>query len=342
MSGPLQSAYLYHLGNATNSAKICVYLDDGDNAPGSGDTKVACSGIISSSTTEWASAPFSSGSITQGSNYWVILASSSQDWYTTFDPGGNYGHDGGNNIYANEPSTLPAAGNWGILNRYYSGYVTVESSPPPGEYYVAVGNSITFGYGDNYPQDDTSLDGRNTGGGYEPILNNLLTAATGLPHTVVNVGVNGATSADGVGSISATLSNNPSAKYYLVMYGTNDARFPSPVPSGLGLNPGQPGYNGSYKDNMQKIISAILAAGKTPYLAKVPYNLDPGTDISRIQEYNLVIDELFFDNSMLVIPPDFYTYFQLNPDELGSDGIHPTGIGYQSMADLWFTALTTY
>jgi lysophospholipase L1-like esterase len=123
------------------------------------------------------------------------------------------------------------------------------------------------------------------------------------------------------------------------MYGTNDARFPA-VPSGLGLNPGQPGYSGSYKENMQTIISAILAAGKTPYLAKVPYTSDPGTDILSIQEYNRVVDELIFDNNIWVIPPDFYTYFQSNPGKLGSDGIHPTGMGYQSMADLWFTALT--
>jgi lysophospholipase L1-like esterase len=211
---------------------------------------------------------------------------------------------------------------------------------PTGEYYVAVGDSITFGDGDDIPGDDTSLDGRNTGGGYEPILNNLLTAAKGYPHTVVNVSVDGATSADGAVQISTTLSNHPSAKYYLVLYGTNDALFPA-VPSGLGLKPGDVGYSGSYKDNMQTMISAILAAGKTPYLAKVPYTLDSMTDILRIQDYNRVVDELIFDNLIMVIPPDLYTYFQSNPSKLSSDGIHPNGAGYQSMANLWFTALTT-
>jgi lysophospholipase L1-like esterase len=269
------------------------------------------------------------------------LAASSQDWNTKWDSGGNYGHTGGNNIFTNEPSILPAAATWGTLKRYYSGYVTIASSVPPGEYYVAVGDSITFGYNDDIPGDDTSLDGRNTGGGYEPILNNLLTAAKGVPHTVVNVGVNSATSANGAVWISTTLSNHPSAKYYLVMYGTNDARqFPA-VPSGFGLKPGEAGYSGSYKDNMQTIISAILAAGKIPYVAKVPYAFDPGVDLLSIQNYNQVVDELIFDNDILVTPPDFYTYFQSNPGKLGADGIHPNGTGYQSMADLWFTALTT-
>jgi lysophospholipase L1-like esterase len=289
---------------------------------------VACSGVISSSTTGWVSASFSGGSIAGGSNYWIALAASSQDWSAKFDNGGTHGYFGGTDVFTNEPATLPAI-SWFSLNRYYSGYVTVASSAPPAEYYVAVGDSITFGYNDDFPGDDISLDGRNSGGGYEPILNNLLTAANGVPHTVVNVGVNGATSANGAAQISTTLSNHPAAKYYLVMYGTNDARQSPAVPSG------------SYKANMQAIISAILAAGKTPYLAKVPYSSAPGIDILSIQNYNLVVDELVFDNEILVIPPDFYTYFQSNPGKLGSDGIHPNGTGYQSMADLWFTALTT-
>ena len=210
---------------------------------------------------------------------------------------------------------------------------------PTGEYYVAVGDSITFGEtDDDIPEDDTSLDGRNTGGGYEPILNDLLTVSRGYPHTVVNEGVPGDTSADGAFWISDTISIHPSANYFLIMYGTNDAGFP--LPSGIGLNPGDPGYSGSYKDNMQTIISAILAAGKTPYLAKVPFTSDPLTSITYIQEYNDVIDELVFDNFIMVIPPDFFTHFQSNPGELAADGIHPNGTGYQSMADIWFTELT--
>jgi lysophospholipase L1-like esterase len=211
---------------------------------------------------------------------------------------------------------------------------------PTGDYYVAIGDSITRGSHDDYAPDDTSLDGRNTGGGYEPILNNLLTAQRGYPHTVVNAGISGDTSADGADQIATTLSNHPSAKYYLVMYGTNDAWFPA-IPSGLGLNPGDGGYSGSYKDNMQRIISAILAAGKTPYLAKVPYATDTGIVLLAIQTYNSVIEELIFDNDIWVIPPDFFGHFQ-DPLYIGQldDGIHPNGFGYQSMADLWFTALT--
>ena len=100
-----------------------------------------------------------------------------------------------------------------------------------------------------------------------------------------------------------------------------------------------PGYRGSYKDNLQRIISAILAAGKIPYLAKVPYTENPSIDISAVREYNVVVDELVAANGIGVSPPDFYAYFQKHPEEL-PDGIHPNKIGYESMANLWFIALT--
>ena len=51
-SGTLDNAYLYHhIDGGIENARICVYLDDGDNAPDSGDTKVACSGVITSTAT---------------------------------------------------------------------------------------------------------------------------------------------------------------------------------------------------------------------------------------------------------------------------------------------------
>ena len=201
----------------------------------------------------------------------------------------------------------------------------VIRSFPTGEYYVAVGDSITFGSQDDIPGDDTSQDGRNTGGGFEPILNNLRTVAKGYPHTVVNKGVSGDTSANGAASISSTLSNNPSAKYFLILYGTNDASIPAVSKA-------------TYKANMQMIITAIKNAGKIPYLAKVPYTSDPSISDASIQEYNAAIGELKVTNGIAVTPPDFYAWFQSHTSQL-ADGIHPNGTGYQSMANLWFNVL---
>ena len=215
-------------------------------------------------------------------------------------------------------------------NVYGESAKSSEVSATPAVGYIAIGDSITQGTGDNIPGD---------GIGYEPILGSSLTTLKGYQIIVVNEGVGGVDSAYGAANISTTLSKYPSVKYYLVQYGTNDANFPSPVPSGRGLKQGDPGYDGSYKDNMHQIISAIKDAVKTPYLAKVPYCSDPlATSDPTIQEYNDVINELVAANVILIIPPDFYNYFKTHPGEL-ADGTHPNGVGYQSMADLWKNAI---
>ena len=141
---------------------------------------------------------------------------------------------------------------------------------------------------------------------------------------IANEGVSGTTSAVGAAAIDTTLATYPDANYYLILYGTNDASIPV--------------SKATYKANMQTIIDKIKAAGKTPFLAKVPYASDPGFSDASIQEYNTAIDELKVANGITVIPPDFYAWFNSHPDQL-ADGLHPNGTGYQSMANLWFNAL---
>jgi lysophospholipase L1-like esterase len=226
-----------------------------------------------------------------------------------------------------------------------------------GDYYVAIGNSITSGYGDDDPSDDTSEDGRISRHGYTPILNDLLTTEKSIPHNIVNEAVGGTTSADGVSSIQAILANHTEAHFCLVQYGTNDG-----VPSGKGLKPGDSGYPGTFKDNMQQIIDAINDAGKEVCLAKPPIALgstadsdpyedpDQGTKSLWIKEYNQVIDELVNDplNNISVAPPDFYSYFNYYDPSTNRyryedeyiDNLHPNGVGYHSMAQLWLESLT--
>jgi lysophospholipase L1-like esterase len=211
-----------------------------------------------------------------------------------------------------------ASNSWGTQKGAIKSFET-------GVRYVAIGDSITFAGGDEILED---------GIGYEPVLGNLL---MNNPYTIANAGVNGATSADGADFISTTLSNYPLAQYYLIMYGTNDAG---------NWGPGYPVPKATYKANMQAIITAIKNDGKIPYLAKVPFvdssnpNFPAGVNFSdeSIQQYNQAIDELIFDNDIWVIPPDFYAWFQSHTSQL-QDGIHPTGVGYQSMANLWNSAL---
>ncbi len=194
-----------------------------------------------------------------------------------------------------------------------------------GDYYVALGDSITAGAFDDLLFDNVSTDGRNVEGGFTPILNNLLTGSKGYPQTVVSEGIPGFTSADGLARLPVTLSHHPDSRNFLIMYGTNDA---------AGLLPVAPS---TFKANLQKMIDMIQAAGKNAYLAKVPYSLDLGRN-SVIQSYNVVIDQLVTENSIPVVPPDFYGYFAMHQNEF-SDSLHPNGRGYQSMASLWHAAL---
>ena len=224
-----------------------------------------------------------------------------------------------------------------------------------GDYYVAFGASISEGYGDDMPLDDMSTDSRNFGGGYLPILNDLLTAAKGYPHTIVNEGVGGEDSSDALARVYDVLAAHPQAQYFIILLGTNDSRISSPTPSGLKqngelLSPDDPGYKGSYLDNMQQIIDAIITAGKVPILGKLPITFGPCSTCTPfpypdeaarnllIQEYNMVIDALVAKNGIGIDAPDFYEYYRTNPDEF-SDNLHPNGLGYQSMAGLWFDAI---
>jgi lysophospholipase L1-like esterase len=204
-----------------------------------------------------------------------------------------------------------------------------------GEYYVTVGDSITYGYADDVYSDDISQDGRTTGGGYEPVLANLLENAVGHPVLIYNEGIGGDTALDGAAVIQRILQRHPNGQRFLIMYGANDSE-----PSGLGLHPGDSGYAGSFKESMQHMINDLNSAGKTPILAKAPPTPYDSVRNSRIQGYNSVVAELVSDpnNHITVTPPDFFTYYSNHTEQL-ADGVHPNGVGYQSMANLWFQSL---
>ena len=195
-----------------------------------------------------------------------------------------------------------------------------------GDYFIAAGDSITLGLHDDLPNDDTSPDGRNSLGGFTPVLNDRLTTRKGYPHTIVNKGIAGATTVEGVSLMPSTLASNPQAQFVLIQFGTNDAGIP------LDKN--------TFKDNMQQMITLVKNAGKQAYLAKAPYA--KGSFSGRnalIREYNQVIDRLITDNSISVAAPDFYSYFESHQDQYADD-LHPNGTGYRSMAELWLNVIT--
>jgi len=223
-----------------------------------------------------------------------------------------------------------------------------------GDYYVSMGDSITYGYADDDPSDDTSNDGRNTGGGYTPVLNDFLTTDLAKPHYIANEGVPGAQSVNGRNTVQDILNRHPQSERFLILYGTNDAGALPAVPSGETLNPGDGGYDGSFKDNMQQIINAINGSSMEACISKVPVQLadcstcswyenpSEGARNEIVRGYNRVIDELCGDplNQISVVPPDFYTYYLDYYQQEYADWLHPNGLGYRSMADLWRQSLT--
>jgi Lysophospholipase L1 and related esterases len=229
-----------------------------------------------------------------------------------------------------------------------------------GKSLAAMGDSITSGVGDNpggTDGDDASSDGRNISRGFTPILNNLITnyyllhtPPLSIPVNCPNEGLPGTQSGrgagNGVGAVGSMKTRHSQSQIWLIEYGTNDSGGSMPVPSGKGLNPGDPGYAGSFKDNMQKIITNLKNSGKIPLPAKVPFARNaPPNRILLIQDYNIVVDELVAANPPVALPdvyepPDFYKYFDVNQNQnVFFDNIHPNENGYKSMADCWFAAL---
>jgi lysophospholipase L1-like esterase len=175
-------------------------------------------------------------------------------------------------------------------------------------------------------------------------LADLLLAEKGYPHKIVNEGVEGERSFGVLTRLPGVLAKYPTAQFYLIQYGTNDPFNAFPVPSGLGLHPGDSGYPGSFKDNMQQVIDLIKNQGKTPMLALIPYSPSSFLQSSYIN-YNRVITGynndpgLIATNGIAVVPPDFFAHFETHPQQLNSDGLHPLGAGYRAMGDLWCGAL---
>ena len=208
-----------------------------------------------------------------------------------------------------------------------------------GEYYVAVGDSVTNGFRDNYAADNRSLDGRIIAmQGFEANLNNLLTTTTtvSVPHIVFNEGIGGEKSGDMIdadtldGRIYSVLERHPCSNKALILLGINDSN-----------NGDNPVDTVDYQNNMQALVDAVHNAGKEEaWVAFVPpyFNADgtPNTDRNEIiREYNSAI----LDLSGIELGPDFYTYFE-NRSSLFADSAHPNGLGYAVMASLWNNSLT--
>jgi lysophospholipase L1-like esterase len=204
-----------------------------------------------------------------------------------------------------------------------------------GDYYIAIGNSITNGRGDDDPSDNTSQDGRIIASqGYEANLDDLLTATRIFPHIVFNEGIGGDASGGALSRIDSILERHPNANKALIILGTNDAsQLVDPL---------------DYENNMRGLIKKIVDAGKEVWVAFIPFNKSATSEEDQnIQDYNdIIIPGLI--SGFQIGPdfyaaeegPDFYTFFEVNQNTLfDPDGLHPNADGHAAMAQEWHDVL---
>ena len=223
-----------------------------------------------------------------------------------------------------------------------------------GKYIVMLGDSITNGVGDNSNSralgtQNNSANGKNLNRGIAPVLNDLISDRVALPVVVYNEGLGGTTSQDGLNRLESTINRHEkdqlTGKIWLILFGTNDSSSSIFLPDGSDCTEADFLNNDSsciatYKYYLRKIILNLKATGDIPILGKVPYVRNSNeTRLTRIQKYNLAIEQLTTEHYLLANPPDFYTHFENNQATEFFDNLHPNGIGYGSMAQMWFCAL---
>ncbi|WP_372683725.1 GDSL-type esterase/lipase family protein [Desulfosarcina sp.] len=203
-----------------------------------------------------------------------------------------------------------------------------------GDYFIAVGDSITDGIGDENPNNNFSMDGRIVARqGFEAPLSDELMDAGSPPRIVFNEGVPGAHAADLDGDpIDAILERHPRANAMLLLIGTNDA------PDNISAD--------AYESSVRNIVNTALTDVARAHIALIPPRYDDAGNLefdTLIQGYNGRIALIAATSDNVYLGPDLYAAFlgEYNNSNLYTppDGIHPNDAGYQVMAEDWATIL---
>jgi acyl-CoA thioesterase-1 len=163
------------------------------------------------------------------------------------------------------------------------------------------GDSITAGYGvdpgKSYPDDlQADLDNR------------------GYRYRVVNSGVSGNTTKDGVDRLPEVLRLHPTI--VIVEFGGNDGLRGIPIADS--------------RRNLSTIVSTLRQAGSKVVLAGI--TLPPNYGADYVQQFNETFTLVAAQNHVPVIP-NIYLHVYTVPDAIQDDGVHPTAKGAQLVAD---------
>jgi acyl-CoA thioesterase-1 len=188
----------------------------------------------------------------------------------------------------------------------------VAADPPV---YVALGASDAVGVG----ADDPSSQG------WVPLV------ARGLPANpnLVNLGISGATIAD-VNTDELPVAIDARPDWITIWPGVNDLRHDVSLDSFTdGLN--------TTLDRLRSDTSAQIIIMNIPDLRNVPAftSLDPDTLDQTVRQWNAAIDQAATSHGALLV--DLYGNSQEvtgHPEDISSDGFHPSSAGYRQIADL--------
>lgn len=205
-----------------------------------------------------------------------------------------------------------------------------------GDVYIAIGDSITAGTNDNYKADNISKNGRYIGmQGYEALLMDKLSVTVPQSLIIFNEGVGGDKASNGKIRLPSILKRHVNANKATVMYGTNDSGGKDPVQTRVFLQ------------NLTDMVKQLKARRITAWVARIPpvFNRNGLPNVAqnrRIQNFNTAILTQLND-AYVNLGPDFYDYFlgagQNRSSLFDNDGVHPNGLGYRAMAQLWHNAI---
>ena len=249
------------------------------------------------------------------------------------------------------------------LHRDTNSAVGVGLEAVGSNHYLALGDSITNGVGDNFAADNRSADGRSIGiRGWPSVLGELLTATAGYPNLVANEGTPGDRSDQVlIERLPSILERNPLPNKALILIGTNDSNNSIALPSGAGCNYEQPGgCDNTFKGYLLDIISD-LPSGVEAIVSLLPPAfgegastspiLDPLNNVQRTQRihtYNQVIEHEVVTRSGVRLGADLFSCFLREADGQGpainrfslfKDNLHANGLGQRVFAKLLHDAL---
>ena len=187
-------------------------------------------------------------------------------------------------------------------------------------------------YGDSITQDGMSHDTRAAASGATVGTFAQLVNATKPAYfpAFQNGGIGGLTSAAAAPRIKKWVARFPGT-YVALSYGTNDAL----------AEAGDPKIAARFRNNMQTMIRAVLAAGKTPIIPTIPWGGNAKLRVN-VPVLNKQVRRLLAKYPRAVRGPDLYSLFEANQALISSDGIHPTADhGYAALRQKWATFAAT-